>query len=125
MSASGGISGGISTQAKTPLAGFALQNGTSDILTWTTPNDGNLHTVDVAGVLVVSLLEVGGLIRLLYTLGGNQIAQTLWAGGSAVGNYYSAFAGAVTCDPNTTQRLQQNTALTSGSASLFATILGQ
>ena len=43
-----------STFAAGGLAGFALQNATPNILTWTAPNDGNYHRVVVAASIGVT-----------------------------------------------------------------------
>ena len=46
--------------ATTGPNGFALQNGTPTILEWTAPNDGKLHVVLTALLVVVTNPETGG-----------------------------------------------------------------
>ena len=47
--------------ATTGVNGFALQNGTPTILTWTPPNDGQVHRVLLIAQENVTVAETGGL----------------------------------------------------------------
>jgi hypothetical protein len=115
--------GGVSKLAATPAAGYALQNGTGPILTWTAPNDGNLHAAQINLVLIVTSAETGGQVTISFTVGGQAKANTVAAAGGGIGvfpeNPYT-----FTCDPGTTVTLAQASALTAGAASIYAALLG-
>lgn len=100
-------------QAATPAGGFALQNATPVILTWTAPNDGLLHRVMVAGSLFAVAAETGGNVNLLYTdPAGNANSVPIWAGGLTGAN--SPTAKFVSVKAGTTVTLQQTVALSAG-----------
>lgn len=109
-------------QGRTPAAGFALQNGTPNILTFTTPNDGNIHGYYLASSMNVTVLEVGGAVNLNFTAGGHAYSNSVFNSGAAVGNYIGV--STFPADPNTTVTLVQTAALTSGAAVVFASIVG-
>lgn len=123
MSSSGGPVSGIPTQrAITPVAGFALQNGTPTILTWTAPNDGQLHNVTVPASLAVTVNETGGAVQVQFTVNGTLTSWQLFNGGAVIGTYVADTFRGVTVDPNTTVTVFQNGALTVGTAKVFAAI---
>lgn len=105
----------------TPVAGFALQNGTPIILTWTAPNDGNPHRVLIVATLDVSVVEVGGLVQMR-TLdpAGVVVFSQVFAAGQAVGGH-NALVGAVV-QPGQAASLNQTNALTSGASTIWADI---
>lgn len=113
---------GIARVASTLQAGFALQNATPTIVSWTAPNDGQLHQALVSATLVVSSAETGGQVFIRWTSGGAAQVFTAFNGGLGAGAVY---ANTVTADPGTTVHIDQNTALTAGAASVFATIAAQ
>lgn len=119
---SGKVTSSLAPIARTVTGGFALQNGTPGILTFTTPNDGQMHAYDVAAVLNVTTLEVGGAVTLQWHAGGLSYTQTMFASALAVGTY--TFSQNIVCDPNTVVQVQQTAALTSGAASTLAAISG-
>ena len=123
MATSGGIIQFPSKVAGTPNAGVALVNGTPTILTYTTPNDGNQHTIIIAGSLVVAVLEVGGQVNVNYVTGGVAGAHQLFAGAQAAGNFQPSNAFSVVVDPNTVVSISQQSALTAGTATVFASFL--
>lgn len=108
----------------TPLAGFALQNGTPNIISYTTPNDGKIHFVFVAGEVVVSVGETGGQLSLNFTdPGGTPRSRSQDPGGHAAGyfDFGSSNGGQlVAVAPNTTVTLLQSVALTVGAAVVYA-----
>ena len=110
--------------ATTGAAGFALQNGTPTIMTWTAPNDGALHRVIVIGELLVSSNETGGQVSMNFTdpggTGGR--AVTLVAAAQSTGLAAVAFS-ARTVEANTAVTVTQ-TALTVGAAILYAELWG-
>jgi hypothetical protein len=113
-------------QAATAAAGYTLVNGTGNIITWTTPNDGNLHRVTIFAVITTSSTETGGAITLLFTSPSG--------GAGSVGLYASGLSGPATrasgapavlvVGPNTTVTVEQSAALTGGAAVVWAEIWG-
>lgn len=112
----------LTPTARTSTAGFALQNGTPNVLTFNTPNDGNMHEYGVAATLNVTTLEVGGQVSLNWTAGGHAYSVVAFASALAVGNY--TFSQPIIADPNTAVTIAQTAALTSGAANAFAAISG-
>lgn len=117
---SGHVHTGLSLVASTPVAGFALQNATPTIITWTAPNDGALHRVVAVVSLHVTSNETGGAVNLSVTLpDGTARLPAVLAGGTAIGtlagNYTVSHVQA-----NTTVTLQQSSALTVGAAVVWA-----
>ena len=123
---------GLTKVADTGAAGFALQNGTPTILTWTAPNDGNLHSAVVIIGLKVTATLAGGVVAP--TLGGvvynNQSGSNnyFFGGGNptsgssifvpadgGLNNTFPVFAG-------TTFAIQQTSALTAGASIVYAQI---
>lgn len=124
----GGGSSGLAQVATTGASGYALVNSTGTILSWTAPNDGNLHTVLVSGGMNVSGTPAGGRIYTTFVVGGSSQTNMLLINPTSSG-YWSMTSGHNTpgvvgfcCDPNTTVTVQQGSALTSGTATLYATI---
>lgn len=110
----GGIPGTI---FRTAAAGFAKVNGTPNILTFNTPNDGNLHAVSIAIAENVVALETGGQVSVTYTVGGHASGLiALYNGGAAAGfkSQSDTFIYSLIADPNTAVTLLQSTALTAG-----------
>lgn len=105
--------------ARTPAGGFALQNGTPTILSWTAPNDGQEHQAIVAATLTVSAAETGGQVFMRWTSGGVAQVQTAFNPNLAAGAFYQLVA---LVDPGTTIHLDQNTALTAGAATVTGLI---
>lgn len=115
-------SSGLQLMATTGAAGFALQNATSTILSWTAPADGNLHRVNIESLLVVSSAETGGAIQLTAVdpLGASHnyslISASLGAGGQrGTATFIAVQAGS-------TVTVNQQSALTVGAAILWAEI---
>lgn len=107
--------------ASTPVAGVSLSTSAQTILTWTAPNDGNLHYATVFGNLHVSSAETGGVIDGVFTdPGGNTITAPLDAGGHGAGTY--SFTAKVVCiGAGSTVEVTQ-AALTAGTALAWAAI---
>ncbi len=113
----------LARQATTGTTGYALVNGTGNIITWAVPNDGNLHTLLIIATLHVTVNEVGGQLAVSWTLPDNT---------SFLSNFLSASAAAgvaptvftATVKAGATIALTQNTALTGGTATVWAEIWG-
>lgn len=115
---------GSAKQADIGPAGAALQNATPTFLTWTAPNDGQLHQFTVTSFLNVTTAETGGLVQCAYTGPGN-IAATFQVQPGAQGVGFNASSNTRLCAPGTTVTVQQVNALTLGAAVVWAQIWGQ
>lgn len=121
---------GLQPVASTGLTGYTLINGTGNVISWTAPNDGNMHAATVTSTLVVSTTETGGA----FTFGSQNSggAGTLIAGAAGWSNIYVAGLSNGAYSPNNppelavgpgnTVYLFQSTALTVGAAKMYATI---
>lgn len=111
--------------AATPAAGFALQNATPGILSWTAPNDGKLHRFAVVSSIDVTSGETGGLVIVTYQppAGGFTPAQQVFAGGLGAGTAPGATIEGI-AGPGTTVFVNQTSALTAGAALVWAEIWG-
>lgn len=116
---------GMTLLATTGASGFALQNGTPTILTWTAPNDGQIHRIIASGSVYVSIAETGGHVTLGGTLPNGQAlnAQNISTGGFGVGVVVSGPIMTYIA-AGTTVTVVQASALTAGAAVLFAEIWG-
>lgn len=108
--------------ADTGGGGFALQNGTPTILSWTAPNDGNLHSVILTASIIVTSAETGGAVGAKLTLsngtsGGEQIEPP----NLGPGLYVNRMAN-VAVPAGATYALYQSSSLTAGAATLYAQI---
>lgn len=118
------IAGGLSRVATTGPNGFALQDATPTILSWTAQNDGNLHIAILAVVIKVSSAETGGAISIDES--GAIAANTqLTAGSLGPGTWFffgnSAYTP-VPVAPGGAFALVQSSALTAGAATVYAEI---
>lgn len=106
--------------ADTGTAGFALQNATPNILTWTAPDDGAQHPFLIMASVQVTAAETGGAVGLTFPLGGIFTPDIPVFAGSVSTNDGTVVGGVA--DPNTTIYLKQTTALTAGAATVYAQI---
>jgi hypothetical protein len=113
--------GGLVMVASTGVAGFALQNATPTILTWTAPNDGNLHRVFPFAAAHITVAETGGAVTLNYTLpDGFADGHTVIAANQAAGDTFLAGALLVPVKAGSTVTIAQATALTVGACTVWA-----
>lgn len=119
--ASGPLGGRVIEQvATTGPNGFTLVNGTPNILSWTAPNDGQMHRVTVYGTLFCSAAMTGGMIVLTYTdPNGNVNSTSVWGGSFGTGPQ-APTAKTILVKAGTTVTLTQSTALTAGAAVAWA-----
>lgn len=113
--------------ASTGSSGFAKQNGTPVIATWTAPNDGVLHYADVSYLVNVATAETGGQVQvqLQNTTPATVATKTIDAGGNGTGYALpTAYAAKFSVPPGYTFRLIQSTALTVGASTVYASIVG-
>ena len=122
----GGAGLPLALQASTGTSGYTLVNGTGNIITWTTPNDGGLHRIAVFASIHVSSTETGGVIALTYTLpdGTASGTHTLLGGAQSAGDGVPSANYMVPIEANTTVTVKQSTALTGGTAIAWAEIWG-
>lgn len=114
---------GILSQVATTIpAGVAKTNGAQTFLTYTTPNDGKLHTVMAAVANSVTSTETGGQVSLNCTIGGVPFTSNVLPGAQAPTTHI-ATCPTLVCDPNTTVTLTQSSNLTSGASKIYATFL--
>ena len=117
----------LTRQAATAAAGFALQNATPTILTWTAPADGNNHRVEILGEVSISSNETGGLVQVQFTdPGGSSRTLTLINGGLGSGVQVASFAGnnSFVIQSGSAVNINQSTALTGGAATAYLEIWG-
>jgi hypothetical protein len=115
--------------ASTGASGYTMVNGTGAIITWTAPNDGAMHGVTVAGVLVISSTETGGELAAEGTdPSGAAFTRQVMAASQAASSQPIGLNQAVPSlwliKANTTFTLQQFTALTGGASVLYAELWG-
>ena len=118
---------GLQLQAATPVAGFALQNATPNILTWTAPADGANHRAEIIGEVAISSGETGGQIQVQFTdPGGTSRTLQLVNGGLGSGVQVASFAGnnSFVVKSGTAVNVNQSSALTGGAATAYLEIWG-
>jgi hypothetical protein len=120
----GGAGGPLVKQAATPVAGFALQNATPTILSWTAPNNGQVHRFWLIAVQHVTSLETGGEVDLAFTLpdGTTVSGVVMFAAGSSAGASSANIPRLI--ESGTAVTITQATALTAGAAVVWAEIWG-
>jgi len=116
-----------SVQASTGSSGYALVNGTGNIASYTTPNDGNPHQIQVVCMKVISSGETGGQIQVAFTdPGGTPRNATIFNGGGSAG--FQVTTNASNCllfaEANTTVTLKQSSALSGGASTLYCNLIG-
>jgi hypothetical protein len=122
--------GALTLQAATPVAGFALVNGTPAILNWTAPADGQQHRFVVFATMNVTVTQVGGAVEVSYCTPDqatttDNVFPGLFAGGQGVGpNYDQVYSLSGIVKPGSTVSVAQGSALTSGAALMWAEIWG-
>lgn len=115
----------LSKQATTGAPGFALQNATPTILSWTAPSDGNLHRVQLFGVMHVTSAQTGGNVVLSYKAPDGATGNvTIWGGGFGGGVFQPNINAIVTVQAGSTVTLAQTVAQTAGAAVVFAELWG-
>jgi hypothetical protein len=115
----------LGQQAATPAAGYPLANGTGNVLSWTPPNDGKQHRALIFGSMSITSPETGGAIEVQFnTPDGATYAYTLFGGSQGDGFNYNIFSLPVVVEGGQPVTVLQATALTVGTAVLWAEIWG-
>lgn len=121
-----GVAGGLTRVANTDPGGFALQNATPTIVSWTAPADGQVHRVLLFAVLEVTTAETGGQVIITPVLpDGTPNTKTLFAAGQGAGIFYPTSSSApqeFLIEGGSTFSVSQNSALTAGAAVVWAEI---
>lgn len=109
--------GVLANVASTGTAGYTLVNGTGNILTWTAPNDGQMHRVLILGEIKVISAQTGGAIVCTFTYpdASASPSASINTGGAGTG-YHGLNNPTFLVAPGTTVTLQQSTAQTAGAA---------
>jgi hypothetical protein len=116
----------LEVQSSTGIDGFTLQDATPTILSWTVPNDGNMHNCMLFGEVVVSSDTTGGAISINYLdpAGGSR-TFTAFAGSYASTGAKSQSAGVqLSVAPNQTVTVTESTAQSAGAAIFYGTLWG-
>ena len=111
--------------AATPVAGFALANGTPTLVSWTAPADGQQHRFMVTGNTVIGSAETGGAVHVTWTTPGSGATSAGTDPGGTAGpgvKNWTLTMGVVA--PGTTVTVSQSSALTLGAATSYAEIWG-
>lgn len=109
--------------AATPLAGYTYVNGTGTIISWTAPNDGQMHRVVLIGqIRSITVPQTGGAISmsLEYPDGSGNPSPSVNAGGNGTGGFHGFSNTVFLVQPGSTIALQQSSAQTAGSTVLWA-----
>lgn len=116
--------GALALQKSTGAAGFALQNATPTILSWTAPNDGQIHRIQTFIIENVSVANTGGALSLTATdPGGNALNTQLDAGTHGVSEVQPSNK-LIPIGPGSTVSIVQSSAQTAGAATVWAEIWG-
>jgi hypothetical protein len=113
----------LALQATTGITGYALVNGTGTIISWTAPNDGNLHRVLVFMIDHVTTALVGGVIGASMTL-PDGFAYSPQLLSSTTTGAHNISTAVYLIEPGSTFSVTQQNAMTAGAAVLWAEIWG-
>ena len=112
--------------ATTDVPGFALQNATPNIISWTAPEDSQEHRVIIVTILDVSSATTGGQINFSFTEpSGTVRSGALFTASQAAGLHSPTNnVWALILEAGTTVTISQGTAMTAGAATLWAELWG-
>lgn len=113
----------LALQAATPVAGYGLVNSIGNVITWAAPNDGQLHRFMAIVTLDVTVATTGGQIQVNCTLpDGSNGSQQVIAPTQATGVKENSLLAIV--QAGATVAVRQNSAMSAGTATLWAEIWG-
>jgi hypothetical protein len=99
----------------------ALVNGTQDIVTWTAPNDGNLHSVIFTYRENCTANETGGQIYVMvYDSANNVVCGSQVSGGGTFSGQYIRSTEAPAIRPGERVALYQYTPVSAGAMTIYA-----
>jgi hypothetical protein len=108
----------------TAAAGFALQNATPAIISWTAPADSNNHRVLIFASEHITSAITGGVVQVSQTTpdgSAGLIANSLLAGGVTAG-FRTAAITTLIVESGSTVTIEQTSAMTAGAATVWAEI---
>lgn len=114
----------LQLQKATPVAGVALINGTQTIVSWTAPNDGQLHRVVLFTTRDVTSGETGGAETVSLVAPDGTVGGYTLSGGNAPTGVTSGTTQSWIIKAGTAFTLTQSSALTAGAAIRWAEIWG-
>lgn len=114
----------MALQAATPVAGFALQNGTPTILSWTAPNDGKLHRVVIIASETANAAAAGGTIGIAMVAPDGTAGTPQIFGGTPGAGFHNMSFPVYNIQAGSTFSIVQTAALTAGVATIWAEIWG-
>lgn len=121
---SGFIQPGLALQAATPVTGFALQDATPTILSWTPPDDGQMHRVMILADERVTAAMTGGALSCNGTDPGGAAFVNQIDGGGHVVSFARLGVAEFLVQGGSEVTLVQSSAMTAGAATLWAEIWG-
>lgn len=121
-----GLESMLQLQDSTGIDGFTLQDATPVILSWTAPDDGQLHRAIVFGSIDIASTATGGSVNVSgQAPDGSQVSEVMFSSGLTAGLHWPNFPYPVIVGAGTTVTLVQSGALTAGAAVLWAEIWGR
>ena len=120
------ITDAFALQVTTGPGGQALADSTAAVVSWTAPDDGQLHRFTAFAALAITDDETGGQVDLKWTSpDGTDQDETVFAADLTAGSY-PADSGYLMqlVAPGSTVSWSQATALTGGASVLYAEIWG-
>lgn len=115
-----GLVSALNLAASTPVAGFALVNGTPNILSWQAPNDGQLHDVLVMTSETANGAATGGAVGLTLTAPDGTVGTPQIYGGTPGAGFHNASFVTYVIQAGSTFQVNQTSALTAGVCTLWA-----
>ena len=106
--------------ADTGAAGVAFSAGGSTPLTWTSPNDGQLHNVELRAYVNIGTTLVGGQVQ--YNVGGTNMNPSIFGSNSAAGLRAPSGASGIAVQPNTVVNVVLS-AITGGAGTFFGQLV--
>ena len=113
---------GVLLNVMNTQGGSGMAPSQQGLMSWTAPNDGNIHIVTIAALVDVVSTATGGQVTVSYHSGGHAISnQQLLAGSLATGQHFASLV--IPVDGDGGQVLVfQNTAITGGEANFYGAI---
>lgn len=117
--------GPMSRVATTGPSGIALADSTSTLISWTAPDDGQMHRVQFYAIEVVSSVMTGGIVYINVTYpNGTAKGVEIFPAQTSAGQYLLGSDCNYLIEAGTTASVVQDTALTAGAATVYAEIWG-
>ena len=113
----------LTLRAITGDGGFALQDGTPVILSWTAPDDGRLHSIMQVAYIHAASDMTGGNIGCSFTdPDGNSVTDPVFVTGALSADFSNWNSNVLLVQPGSVSTVDQATALAAGAATCWAEI---